>query len=586
MDERNVLHSSTQGGTEFIKENQSDLHESAALCTVVTLYEGKNEQEANGEINLPDYYGNADKILFTTATPVLSDVYIENGKAGYEGKVIFNVTFLTSDGELKSIGFDGDFDGSCDIPDGNSINPGSCSIDVRPFTDSAVCRLTSPKRIIARCKVNTSMRVTCMKCVEPIIDGNIGIEEELLLQRKIEHSEALHTVHFEENDIQFSDDIELDGNMPPIDEIITCFISISPDECKLANNSVAFHGNAFMNCIYRSPSGGYNTLTKKLPLLEHFDIPAELQTDKEISLYITVCPPEVSAVAAENSFGEKRIIELDFTYGLEAECLYNSPVSVTRDIYSTDYACTPEYGNIEIGKLCRAVSTNFTVNASQKHNQQPNSYSYEKTSENLPGSENKQFDSVENSTQNNQNSTQISVQTPTILYSDAAVKNIDSETDETKGRVIINGNAEIYMLLTDGNTLRGITFTVSFKTELDGYGVTGNIPPLVNVSLSPIHYRADSENVYADFEVMMNVVILSSCSERVITKLTVDKTTPIGEKKRPSILIYYPKKGEQFWDIAKKHYTTVEELKFANHLQGDITIDDAVIIVPQKKKKT
>ena len=122
-----------------------------------------------------------------------------------------------------------------------------------------------------------------------------------------------------------------------------------------------------------------------------------------------------------------------------------------------------------------------------------------------------------------------------------------------------------------------------FKTELDGYGMTGNVPPLVNVSLSPIHSRADAENVYADFEVMMTVAILSSENEKVIRKLTVDKSTPADERVKPSILIYYPKKGEAFWDIAKKYHTTVDEIRAANHLQGETTTDDSVIIIPKKR---
>ena len=83
MDERNNHQAMPKPDAAFINEPIPSAHESVALCTVVTMYDGKNEQEANGEINLPDYYGNADRILFTTATPVLTDVYLENGRAGY-----------------------------------------------------------------------------------------------------------------------------------------------------------------------------------------------------------------------------------------------------------------------------------------------------------------------------------------------------------------------------------------------------------------------------------------------------------------------------------------------------------------------
>ena len=60
----------------------------------------------------------------------------------------------------------------------------------------------------------------------------------------------------------------------------------------------------------------------------------------------------------------------------------------------------------------------------------------------------------------------------------------------------------------------------------------------------------DSTNVYADFEVNLNIVTENVGTYEYVTAATLD-TSKIVAKPAASLLLYYPSEDENLWDIAK-----------------------------------
>lgn len=137
------------------------------------------------------------------------------------------------------------------------------------------------------------------------------------------------------------------------------------------------------------------------------------------------------------------------------------------------------------------------------------------------------------------------------------------------------------MIINDNGNTRGICFETPFKNELDGYGMTGNIISSASCACQTVHGRADTAAVYADFEVILSVTAFSVSDEEIIDKVALDKASKFDPMSRPPILIYYPHRGESLWEIAKKYSTTVNALRDVNHIQGDTSPDDSVMIIPR-----
>ena len=94
----------------------------------------------------------------------------------------------------------------------------------------------------------------------------------------------------------------------------------------------------------------------------------------------------------------------------------------------------------------------------------------------------------------------------------------------------------------------------------------------------------DGSSVHVDFELDYLLAVFSRRDEEMIASLTVDETKPCIPADRPAMVLYYPKKGEMLWDIAKRYGTTVADIRSACGVQGDAVDSQHVIMLPRKKK--
>lgn len=542
-------------------------------CRLVTVCTVKDEKEVSAEISLPDYYSNAEKILFATAAPSINDKYAEGDKITYSGSVTFTVYFITSENELKCISFDGSFDGDptiCTQEKGEEDT--TYTVNIFPICGSVSYRLIGPRRISAKCRVASDICVTAERIFEPDISGEGEYDTAVTLQRKSDSVRTISETSFFEEDLRFSDDIEIESSLPPIADIISCSISIIPEECKQNDDTIQLRGSVIANCLCISDTGEIMSIQKKLPIAETFDAPETASDSDETSCWADITVAAVTAEAAENSFGEKKIIELDFTYSVEIFCVTETSTELTRDIYSTEYKTDSEYRKVPICKFSRILTSNFSINASTP---------FESTaSASIQTSEQKFGDNGEEPALLLTEAPRIP-HAPSVLYSNASIKEMSSAFDEQKCRITISGTAEIYMIINDNGNTRGICFETPFKNELDGYGMTGNIISSASCACQTVHGRADTSTVYADFEVILYVTAFSVSDEEIIDKVALDKASKFDPMSRPPILIYYPHRGESLWEIAKKYSTTVNALREVNHIQGDVSPDDSVMIIPR-----
>ena len=93
----------------------------------------------------------------------------------------------------------------------------------------------------------------------------------------------------------------------------------------------------------------------------------------------------------------------------------------------------------------------------------------------------------------------------------------------------------------------------------------------------------DSTNVYADFEVNLNIVTENVGTYEYVTAATLD-TSKIVAKPAASLLLYYPSEDENLWDIAKKYSTTRRDIVAENGIAEDAKLP-RVLTVPSPEKR-
>ena len=90
----------------------------------------------------------------------------------------------------------------------------------------------------------------------------------------------------------------------------------------------------------------------------------------------------------------------------------------------------------------------------------------------------------------------------------------------------------------------------------------------------------DSDEIEIRATVSLNLLVMSCQETMVIDKV---EEQPLDEEKvraMPGITVYVVKPEDSLWDIAKKFYTTVEEISTVNELKdGEISVGQPLLLI-------
>jgi LysM repeat protein len=110
-------------------------------------------------------------------------------------------------------------------------------------------------------------------------------------------------------------------------------------------------------------------------------------------------------------------------------------------------------------------------------------------------------------------------------------------------------------------------------TEIDEYHIEAVIPQQT-ASIK------DSQQLEWRGSLAVKMYIYGTRQEEILTELNVAPINPDVFEKLPGFVIYYVKPGDSLWQIGKKYYVSVQQIKSLNNLTGDdIKPGDKLLIV-------
>ncbi len=509
----------------------------AVLTADKTIWEDSLQQELSADLSLAEYYGDTDKVLFYTARPVLLRITRSDGRPSWEGEVRFTALLRGVDGNIRAAQISAPFESSLDLPDFRE----DMDIMLQPQVSMPVCRLTSPRKLSARCRLTLQGSVRKNSEYPPARDETMNAAQEESIQRKMEPITTLCTASHCEQDIQVSDDIELESALPEAAEVIFAEVTICPQECKTSSDSIQFRGEAIVRGIYRSEDGQYTPFCRRMPLAESFALPSSplfIQNDAVITANAQVGDLQIRP--AENSYGEKRILEVDFTYQLDLCCLCNQKQSYVADLYSTVFPCSATQTETSLPRLIRSSRSNFSVSESRTRS-----------------------DLGINDAES-------------VVYASSHLQNMQAKPDASRNRCVIDGEAEVMALLRGPQGISGLRFPVALHAEIDAPGITEDTVIHCDTQIGEVRGRLDTGNFSADFEVLLSLVMTQQQPTPLITSLNAQPDAPFPPQ--PSILLYYPSQQDSLWDIAKHYHVSPDTLRQENNLSGDRLSDSCRVL--------
>ncbi len=506
------------------------------------VYEGVKHTEIAEEFILPDYLPDIKRIIRADAKPRIDGKYITSGRVDYEGDIVCHLLFCDEENKLRNVTFTAAFSDGIDLPGGDD----ECIANLIPSPESINCRMQNPRRISLRLRVDTECTVWCHRSFAPAIKGSISPYGAEMLT---DTPEVMELICAGERGLNASADLEADGALPQIGEVISCNVEMSFYECKASDGKVLCRGDMPITVFYSTPGQEnedgttspetYTVLYRKLPIAQ------VVAADNATEGYDCIARGSVDDVKyniAENGFGERRILELDISYRIYLNCVCSTTTSIVRDMYACDRKVKTETENVTFYRHLRSYNTSFGANSV------------------IPRAD-------------------LGLTDASAIYEVSTSPKITSVHLSDDGhRLTVTGVAPCAAVLMGSDGLYSTEYEIPLKLELDASGVSGKFIYNCDTVTMSARGRLDSENLYTDLELQIALMVLGESEEAILSSAEFSEPQP--KERSSSLRFFYPDKGETLWDIGKEFSLPVSSIKAANGFSGEAVPD--VLLIPHK----
>ena len=494
-------------------------------------------KEVTSELILPDYLPDVSRLLGTEASLGAQNSYVSGDVIEYDGKLDITVVYATSDGRIKSVPLSSEFDGTLPLPELS----GDIAAEINVSVESVNCRLQNPRRLSVRTKLSIGADVYVPESVAPRITGGESERGAGDIMTKKTPVGTVFFIYAADENVPISEDLELDAQDPAIAEIISVSLCPYIYDARATDGSLSYRGDVLAQVLYLASSGDeggakYFSVLRKIPISG--EVMAPVSEGAFAAGYATVSSVEYRPQA--NALGENRVIEVDFTYTAHLCAASNATSDAVSDMYSTECRTDTKTKSAKCRRVMRASAFNFTSDGS------------------MPLDE-KGYSEV---------------------VSSRAVASVD-EVTVSGSKAVFSGKADVYTVLTDGNSFVGKTVNVPFRAETEIGKCAGELECSVHPSVIGTSARVDGGEIKCDVEVGISYVAQDVTDASVVDECVLMTDSPIKRAGTSSIVICYPGESETLWDIAKRYGSTEKALRDANGITSD-SVSGKVIIVPSK----
>lgn len=498
------------------------------------------ECEVNEDFILPDFLPDSKKLLIVDVSPRITEYSSENGILRYTGELCCTLLYVSDTNRLRAYPFTAHFSGKEAVPDSADQR---LMLLVRAERNDS--RMLSPRKLSLRLTLElqicvlSGQRLSCS--IQP--DNDLSVRATLEQLSGIE--KTLTFTPTERMGLPLREDVELDGNLPTVHEIIACRMEGISSQVTVEDGKAEVNGDILVRCLYETDLGNTHEFTKRYTVHETVEIP-DARAGMSGMANLTICG--VQATAQNNSFGEKRVIELDAEIDMVIWCFDTEEISITRDAYSTAFETECRVESPTICQFDGIKQTGFSVN-----------YSAARSEINADSA--------------------CSVFAGSVLPGKITVR-----YDADKGKYLIEGKATATFL---AETLREEEYSHEYHSIRTEIPIRGEMPACPDNStplfrrllVSQARLRSDDSKFYADFEVSLIMPTVVNSETTCVTDIQIHGDSP-HTKEGTAILLYYPSQDDTLWSIAKQYQTLRESISAINQIEKDITPEMKVIFIP------
>lgn len=472
-----------------------------------------------GDVIIPDVKPDVDSVLFVDAVPVINDYSVNSGQITFSGDCEFNILYVSVDSPSEIIRI------STSIPFKNTfaaknLTSESCiNLTISPAKVSSL--ILNGRKLSVSAELNANLKYSNQNKVNYIESVGNNDTTKVLTSSKTVPTFLAET----SNNSTLKDTAMLGTDSPDIKDIVKYESNMENEESVISEGKIIVKADFHIKIYYTTDnSNEIFTFETTIPFSTFIDV-RDINENDVAKIINTI--KNVALKILPDSDELMRVIEVDAEIATSAKVFQNSEINVIEDVYDTTKNLLPQRDEIY-------YETNGAI----------------------------QTEDV---------SLRDSISIPEdgevkILAPFARLKNVTLEKENENN--MLKGTIDVTILYSVPST--GKINSVSLDMPLE-HVLSSDIDILENVSISNIEVTPAGGDKY-DVKISMTVSGYKNSSNNLslLRDIIEMEEAPIINT---GITIYFVKPGDTLWKIAKRFYTTVENLAKINNLQNPDVLD-------------
>jgi len=497
------------------------------------LGENFSDTVIKGEYLIPDTHPDVVRILMVDVKPSITSKETMQDKVYVEGQVLYNVIYLAKEEEglgVYNVNYTDNFSNYVDIPNAEHkmFCEAECYVEHMDSTLINERKVGISGIIKIKSSVYKNYNFEVVKSMDKDEDVQM-LKYPTVVDKVLDNSFT---------DLVIKTQIRVPMDKPQIGKVLKCDVSLHKKEIKLSEGRIQVSAFANAKLLYRGKE------EKTLVCLEDdVFISKELELESVLPSMVAFVDFKVESLdydIKEDDLGEDRIVDIEAIANAVIKVQYKEEIDMIEDAYSPKV-------------VMDMIRKTYNLNVLQGAN-----HAETIVKENIE---------VDNSP-------------ATIVLSQGHVMVTDKKIVEDK--VVIDGIVKVNILFSTNSEeeeFSTITEELPFSCTVDIEGSKIDMESTAKANLESLEASVEANTIAVKAVVNVEARVNYSIEKDFLVDIAVaDEEVPL---KKASVTIYVVQPGDTLWKIAKRYYTTIDEIVRVNNIENpDLIYPNDKLIIP------
>ena len=465
-----------------------------------------------GDSIIPDIKPDIINAISTNGTVCIYKKEINEGKVKIDGSIDTYIMYLADDENNNVRGLNVNLDFTQVIELENAMSDMNLETNIKLKTIE--CKVINGRKVSIKAFLETNVKVTTKEDINII--NNVNLKGIQMLNKSLNINSLIGNGSTK----TYAKDTLIIDNIDNLSEIMKADVHISNKDVKISYNKILAKSELNVRLLYLTDDNRINSVESTIPVMGFIDMPDVSEENICDTKY------EIKNLVIKPNNIEEHSIYLEAEIEIFCKVYRNQEINIIQDLYSPKMNVV--FTQKQINIMQRIESTQSTCNIREKQV--------------IPEIGSNKIYDVD---------TSIEISKQTLL----------------NDRIVYEGEVKLNYIYSSNSSVETKQTTIPFNFNVDFSGVNQNSKIETNTEIVMQDFVITSDgSIEVKLDIMFNVLLSKSIQINVIDDVKEDENRNICTC---SLVVYYVKKDDTLWKIAKRFGSTVDEIARINGIENE-----------------